>query len=234
MIQLSALVKQRNGRAEIIPVIRLRDHGLPVQGHHIRARLRAQPPQPNRLGAVHRDHIDLTALGRQTALIVIIEEAVQAPTVHVHVRAGEDAQAPRLPAGVGGAGRERGVVEGGRGAEGGGGDGVGLHVRRLGLDQTHVDVARVGDLVVVQLAVFGAGAVEPDGARVALDQDAAAVVDVDLAVVRAVELVVRDPEPGVFEVDRGRGGDVQHEEGAVAFGVVGGCDGWVFGARVRL
>lgn len=125
------------------------------------------------------------------------------------------------------------MVSGLRG-EGGGGDGIGLHVGRLGLDEPHVDVARVGDLVVVQLAVLGAGPVEPDGARVALDQHAAAVVDVDLAVVRAVELVVRDPVPGVFEVDRGRGGDVQHQEGAVAFGVVGGGDRGVFGARVGL
>lgn len=231
---LSILMKQRNRRAEIVPIIRLRNHPLPIHRHHIRARLRAQPPQPHGLRTIHRDHIDLTALRRQASLIVIVKETVQTPAVHVNVSAGEDAQAPRLPAGIGGAGGESGVVEGGRGGEGGGGDGVGLHVRRLGLDQAHVDVARVGDLVVVQLAVLGAGAVEPDGARVALDQHAAAVVDVDLGVVGAVEIVVRDPEPGVFEVDRARSGDVQHEEGAVAFGVVGRGDGGVFGACVGL
>ena len=125
-------------------------------------------------------------------------------------------------------------MEGGLRGEGGGGDGISLHVGGLGLDEAHVEVARVGDLVVVQLAVLGARAVQPDRARVALDQHAAAVVDVDLAVVGAVELVVRDPVPGVFEVDGAGGGDVQHQEGAVAFGVVGCGGGRVFGAAVGL
>jgi len=91
----------------------------------------------------------------------------------------------------------------------------------------------VGDLVVVQLAVLGAGAVHPHR-TLAFDEDTSAVVDVDLVVISKVEFVVSDPEPVVLEVDGGLGSDVEEQEGAVAFGEVGGWGAGILGARIRL
>ncbi len=108
-----------------------------------------------------------------------------------------------------------------------------MHVGRFGLDDAHVDVLGVGEFVVVELAVLGAGAVHPDGA-LGFDEHAAAVEDVDLVVVGEVELVVGDPEPVVLEVDARLLRDVEEHEGAFAGGVDGGGDGGVLGAVVGL
>lgn len=72
-----------------------------------------------------------------------------------------------------------------------------LHVRRLGLEETSVDVLRVVEIVVVQPVVLEAGAHEP-GAIGRLDEKAASGGD-DL--LRAtVDVVVRGPAPDVFDV----------------------------------
>lgn len=63
-----------------------------------------------------------------------------------------------------------------------------LVVGRFGLDHAHEDVGGVDYLVLVQNGVFGGGAVEPDGAG-ALDEKAAADVDVDLCLSRRVEVL---------------------------------------------
>ena len=177
----------------------------------------------------------LTALARQTRLRVVVEEGIQAGAEDQNVGGVEHAQPPRfLAAGPAAAVREGRVFELRVRDEGRECRGVRLHVGGLGLDGAQVDGLGVGDLVVVQLGVLGGGAVEPDGAGGAFDEDAAAVVDVDLVVVGQVEFVVRDPEPVVFQVDGRLWGDVQQEEGAFARGVGGRDGGWVFGAGVGL
>lgn len=94
------------------------------------------------------------------------------------------------------------------------------NLRSLGLDQGHVDVICVLDLVVVERVVLRSSTVHPDCART-LDQDTSSVVDVDLAMVRQVKLMISYPQPGVLEVSRGGLGDVQEHEGAEALGVRG-------------
>ena len=101
------------------------------------------------------------------------------------------------------------------------------------MDDAHVDIFRVCEFVVVELAVFGTGAVHPDG-TLGFDQHAATIVDVDLAVVGEVEFVVRDPEPVVFEVDGRFRRDVQEQEGGFAGGVDAVRGIGVFGAGVGL
>ena len=52
-----------------------------------------------------------------------------------------------------------------------------------------------------------------------LDEETPPVVDIDLAVIREVELMVRDPIPDVFEVAGARSRDVHEQEGSLAIGV---------------
>lgn len=98
---------------------------------------------------------------------------------------------------------------------------VGLVVWRLGLDQGHEHVLGVRNLVVVQLVVFRGRAIQPDGS-IALYQDTTTVVDVDLVVVRQIELVVRRPEPSVLDVGACLLCKMQQHERADALRV-GGC-----------
>lgn len=85
--------------------------------------------------------------------------------------------------------------------EGKGREWLRLEVRRLGLYHGHENVAGVGELVLIHDGVLRGCAPEPGA--VALDEDAAADVNVDLALGDAVHVVVGYPEPGVFHV-RGR------------------------------
>lgn len=75
--------------------------------------------------------------------------------------------------------------------------------------------------------VLDAGADEPDGAGRALDEQAAAGVDGDLAQRRVVDVVVGRPQPHVLEVDAGGGlGDVHaHVRGDAGLLDVGSCGG---------
>ena len=57
-----------------------------------------------------------------------------------------------------------------------------MHIWGFRLDDTHVDILRVSDLVVVELTMLGASTVHPDR-TLRLDEDAAAVVDVNLVVI---------------------------------------------------
>lgn len=183
-------------------------------------------------------HILLTALGRKTTLVVVIKEAVQTRTVNQHVVRCHNLETPRHVA-VGvtlraecegrvvplrGLRRERRV-----------GVGLRLEVWGLGLDAEHVDVARGGDLVVVEDAVFCCCAVHP-GRLLGFDEKAAAVVDADLVVVGEIELVVGDPAPGVFGVESGLRSDLQQGECGntrrVDVGITGGLGASV-GLQVR-
>lgn len=50
------------------------------------------------VGAVYLDHVLLAGLGVQAGLAVVLEEAVQASAIDVHIRRAEDAQTPGLTA----------------------------------------------------------------------------------------------------------------------------------------
>lgn len=78
-------------------------------------------------------------------------------------------------------------------------------------------------------------AVHPDG-TIGLNEDAAAVVDVNLLGVGAkLEIVVSNPEPGVLQVDvGGRLGDVHKHEGTLAVGVGAVSSVGVLGTLAKL
>ncbi len=156
---------------------------------------------------LHRHHGRLAVLPVQATLVVIIKEGVESCAIQEHVGRIHHPQPPghvrrvysppppkagSLPAGVNGAGAA----------------GVGLEVRGLGLDDGHVDVARVAELVLVEDRVLGGGSVQPRGV-LRLEKHAAAAVDVDLAMVRRVEVVICHPEPGVLKENRRLGGGVE-------------------------
>lgn len=183
-----------------------------------------------------RDHVGLAALGLEAGLVVVVKERVQTSAIDVDVLGVDDAKTPGASAGLGGGARGEGwVVVCGVGGEWGGGIGVSLHVGGLGLDEGHVDVAGVVELVIVQLRVLRGGSVHPDRAG-GLDQHATAVVDVNLlGVGTELEIVVGNPEPGVLEVEvGGRVGDVHHEEAALASSVGGVGGVGVLGALREL
>ena len=185
------------------------------------------------LGAVDLDHILLAGFGVDAFLAIVLEEAVHASANDVEILGAEDTQAPGLLAAFSLTRGEVRVVPFLLGLEWDQGVGVGLVVWGLGLDEAHVDVLSVGDLVVVQLVVFGGGAVHPDWA-LALDEGAAAVVDVDLVVVGQVEFVVGGPHPGVVDVGVSLFGGVEEHEGADAFWVRLGGLLWCLCALVAL
>ena len=91
-----------------------------------------------------------------------------------------------------------------------------MSLRRLGLDLTHKDVLRLGELVLVECMMlhcgspsvwcvkhvsFGNGSrvlkegLQPDCSWFTLNQHASACVDRDLSVCRVVNVVVSSPEP---------------------------------------
>jgi len=70
------------------------------------------------VGAVHLHHVLLAGLGVEACLAVVVEEAVQASAIDVHVRRAEDAQTPGLAAGISRAVREFRVTPGRLGGEG--------------------------------------------------------------------------------------------------------------------
>lgn len=108
-----SLLKQRNSRAEIIPIILLPHHPRPIHRNHVRAADRTERPDVNLFRTLNANHTLLTALRRQAVLGPVVEEGVQARAVNEDVRRGEDAQAPRLFAAGGGAGGEVRVEVGG-------------------------------------------------------------------------------------------------------------------------
>ena len=200
----SNLLENRERRAKIASVILLVDDTVAIDRDLVRGSLGAETPEIGVfVAAFEADHVFLAALRRQAFLAVVVEEGVESRAEDVDVGARDHAEAPRFFApGCLAVGEVR-VVVFGVGGEGRGGVGVRLEVGRFALDGGHVDVLGVDDLVVVQHAVFGAGAVHPYGAFFAFDEDAAAVVDVDLAVVGEVEFVIGHPEPVVLHVYRG-------------------------------
>ena len=231
----SSALEHRNRRAEVVAIRQLRHGSDVVDRDHVRAGLGAQAPNVHVAGTVlDADHILLARFRRQAVLAVVIEEGVEPGAEDEDVRRRHDAQAPCLSARVSCAGAERRVGVCRRRSKRRQGVGVGLVVRRLGLDGAHVDVRGLVDLIVVQLAVLSAGAVHPDGALCALNQDAAAIENVDLTVVRAIELMIRHPEPVVLEVNGGLFGDMQEHVGADAGWVRRGGDIGVLGAGVAL
>lgn len=195
----------------------------------------------------------MARLGSEAGLVVVVEEGVQTGTIHENIRASVDPQTPSLLASFSRTLREF-WVEVRRVDREAAGEciGVRLHIGCLGLDDTHVDILSACDLVIVELAVLRASTVEPDG-TLGFDEDAAAVVDVNLFVVGEVELVVCYPEPVkmlaclfdynwegnfdlpiVLKVDGGLLCDVQHEECTLASRIDWVCRVGVLGARVGL
>lgn len=57
-----------------------------------------------------------------------------------------------------------------------------MYLRGFALNDAHVYLLCIGDLVIVQHAVLKTGTIKPDWA-LALDENPSAVIDVDLAVV---------------------------------------------------
>ena len=145
----SSLFEQCDSRAEVVPIVRLVDRSVAVDGDHVGAGLGAQAPKIDLARTLQADHVLLAAFGVEARLVVVVEERVQTSAVDENIRATKNTKAPCFLARVCCAIGESRVVVGGLWWEGGGGDGVGLHVRSLGLDDTHVDVLRVGQLIVV-------------------------------------------------------------------------------------
>ena len=232
-------------RININIVGRSRQHGPLIPQHHVRHADRVQILQVEvrTLGTVIL-HDALLAHGRvapptarrRTRRAVVVEETVQARAVHEHVVCVEEAEAVGHRARGGGAGgaviREAWVGEGGVEREARGRLRMRLVVWGFGLDLSHEDVGRVGELVLVQGVVFDGGADEPDGAGGALDEEAPPRVDCQLGVGRVVDVVVRGPQPAVFDIEAGGAdGDVHRHVGADAGGVdgAGGWRGWALG-----
>ena len=177
----------------------------------------------------------MTILGSEARLVVVVKETIQASAIDKDISGSENAQTPRfLAAGIAVAGTEVRVEVSCAGCEAAvESGGIGLHVRRFGLDDTGINILGISELKVVELAVFGAGTVHPDRS-LRFDENATAVVDVDLVVVGEVELVVCDPEPVIFEVNSRFGGDMQEQKGTFTVCVIAGRDIRILGTSVAL
>ena len=206
----SSFFEQRYRLTEVGHVVFLLHDARPIDRDHVRTRLGGQRPEVRLGAALDADHVFLTALGTEARLVVVVEEAVEAGAVDEEILGSEDAEAPRLLAsGVAVAGAEVGVEVGVAGLEAAVESGrVGLHVWCFGLQDPGVYVLRIGKFEIVKLAVFGARTIHPGGS-LRFDQYAAAVVDVDLVVVREVELVVSDPHPVILQIYTGFGSNMQ-------------------------
>lgn len=197
----SNLLENRERGAKIASVILLVDDTVAIDRDLVRGSLGAETPEVGVfVAAFQADHVFLAAFRRQAFLAVVVEEGVESRAEDVDVGARDDAEAPGFFAPGGFAVGEVWVVVFRVGGEGRGGVRVRLEVGRLALDGGHVDVLGVDDLVVVQHAVFRAGAIHPYGAFFAFDEDATTVEDVDLAVVGEIEFVIGYPEPVVLHV----------------------------------
>ena len=82
--------------AEVIHVVTLAHHTRSVNGDHVRTRLRAQSPEVHFGAALYAHHVDLTALGGEARLIVVVEERIQAGAIDKDIRGIQDAQTPSL------------------------------------------------------------------------------------------------------------------------------------------
>jgi len=146
-------LKQRNRIRIHIIVITIHRHRRTIEQQHI--------CRPNCTQAVHIN-LTITPLNTRnrglavlrTGIIaasrrIVVEEGVQARAVHEDVGRVEDPQAP----GAGGAGEGR-VIECAVSGEWCGSRGYWLVVRCFGLDEAHVDVLRVGELVLVECVVL--------------------------------------------------------------------------------
>lgn len=231
----SSLLEQRYRLTKVGHVVFPFHDARTINSDHVGTRLGAQCPKVDFATALDADHVELTALGSEARLRVVVEEAIQASAIDKDIGGSENAHAPRFfAAGIAVAIAEVGIEVRVAGLEAAvEGCGIGLHVWRFGLKDTGVDILRIGEFKIVKLAVFGAGAVHPDWS-LRFDEDAAAIVDVDLVVIRKVELVVSDPHPIILKVNGRFGGDMQEQKGTFAVRIVVGCDGGVLGAGVAL
>ena len=175
----------------------------------------------------------MTALGSEASLVIIVKKRIQPKAVDKYVGRSENAQTPSLlAASVAVAGTkvrvEVSVAWSEAAVESGG---IGLHIRRFGLEDTSVHILRIGKLKVVELAMFGAGAIHPHRS-LRLNKNASTIVDIDLVVVGKIQFVVSNPKPIIFEVDSCFSGNVQEQKGTFTFRVVVGSDIWVLRAGI--
>ena len=231
----SSLLEQRYRLTKVGHVVFPFHDARTINSDHVRTRLGAQCPEVDLATALNADHVELTALGSEARLPVVVEKAIQASAIDKDIGGSENAYTPRFFAAsvavaIAEVGIEVGVARLEAAVES---CGIGLHVWCFALEDTGIDIFRIGEFKIVELAVFGAGAVHPDWS-LGFDEDAAAIVDVDLVVIRKVELVVSDPHPIIFEVNGRFGGNMQEQKGTFTVRVVVGCDGGVLGAGVAL
>ena len=85
------LLEECNRGAKVIAVVLLRYRCHAIDCHHVRARFRTQAPHVHVLTALDADHVLLTALRRQAALGIVVEERVQTGAVDEDVGGGVDA-----------------------------------------------------------------------------------------------------------------------------------------------
>ena len=154
---------------------------------------------------------------------VVVEETVQTSPEYGHITRIDYAQAPRHGAGrVGLAIRladvrarhgKVWVLEVGNGREREVSWGVGLVVRCLRLDKTHVDIVSLVELVVIKYVVLASTGHDPYLASLALDQQTTAYKDSYFGLCRRFNIMIRDPKPAVFLVEAGcPRGDVHGHE----------------------
>jgi hypothetical protein len=106
-------------------------------------------------------------LTRKTKEWWTYKERVQAGTINEDIIRVNNAETPSL---VGtGAPRENRIIISGIRGERCGGVWVALEVGCLRLDQSHVNVGGIGDLVIVQDAVLSTGSIQPHWPQVGLD-----------------------------------------------------------------
>ena len=143
--------------------------------------------------------LTLAILKRNTGLIVVLKEGVQPGTVYEDVFRIKNTKTPSFV--VFGCSIEDGICICDVGSEWSRSIRVTLVIWRLGLDEGHVDILCLGNLVIVKNVVLGGCSPKPNRAFFRGDQDTSAIVKVDLSEVAKIKFVIGNPEPTVLYID---------------------------------
>jgi len=141
-------LKVRDGSTEVVAVVLVKSGALTIKGNHIDGSLSGQAVHVDTSRTLDRHHIVLAACGIKANLAVVVKETVETSAIDEDVIRINNSETPCLiDSRATGEGRIRVKC---LGSEGCSGVRVALKVGCLRLNESHVYVRRIGNLVIIQ------------------------------------------------------------------------------------
>ena len=98
----------------------------------------------------------------------------------------------------------------------------------------HEYTCGIVDLIVVENIVLGGCSPKPYWTLLGLNKNTTTIVQIDLLEIRTIKLMIGNPEPAVFDIDRAFCSNVKQQECCLTFWLRTGDDSRILGTSIRL